>query len=129
MTPDIENLVSIRITALAQWRCPKGGQYSIVLNPAGSWTEAAEIVERYRGYPSPDPSEGWWPCHDLIIDCFAESLAMSYLIERICVERRLNRIRFRRDHCKPCCVMPVAIAMWNHISEGVRFTTSNESES
>ena len=121
--PHIETRVSIRINPdiLGRWNKSPRGHHSITLNVAGCWQEAAKIVEAWRGYPSPDPADGWFPCHDLISDIFCEVLADTYLVERICVERCLQRIRLPRNHCKPCCVAPLAEAMHNHIGGGYTY--------
>lgn len=121
---NVDNRVSTRINpgTLGRWQSKGGGRCSITLNVAGCWHEAEKIVEAWRGYASPDPAEGWMPCHDLIADVFCEVLADTYLIERICVERMLQRIRLKRNHCEPCCVARVAETMHNYVGGEYTYT-------
>jgi hypothetical protein len=113
---DIDNRVSTRIgeKILAQWGC-KEGQYRIVLNLAGCWSEAVEIIDCGRNTPLFDGDSGSPWNVDEYIDAFCDSLAASYLIERICIERSRQKIRLNRNHCKPCCIEHLMIAMHNHV--------------
>lgn len=126
---DIDNRVSTRIreNVLAQWGY-KDGQYRVVLNLAGCWSEAKEIIDRWRGYDFTEEIEDpeRWPAYDKYIDAFCDSLAASYLIERICIERNLKRIRLKRDHCKPCCIEHLMIAMHNHVHQTFTYTTMSD---
>ncbi len=119
---DIETHISTRINPniLGKWSAK---QRRITLNAAGCWREADQIVAGWRGYPSPDPGEEWFPCHDLIADVFCEVLADTYLIERICFERYFQRIRLRRNRCEPCCIQPLMEAMHNHIGQEYEYTS------
>lgn len=122
---DIDNRVSTRIkeTTLAQWGL-KDGQYRIVLNLAGCWSEAVDIIDRWRGYAfleEIDEPERW-PAYDKYIDAFCDSLACSYLMERICIERSREKIRLNRNHCKPCCLEGTVISMHNHVHHTFIYT-------
>jgi len=126
---EIDNRVSTRIkeSTLAQWGY-KDGQYWITLNLAGCWAEAKEIIDRWRGYDFTeeiaDPER--WPAYDKYIDTLCDSLAASYLIERICIERNHQKIRLKRDHCKPCCINHIMIAMHNHVHQHFTYTAKSD---
>lgn len=106
-------MVSTRLhrTTLGQWRTAGGLQ--IVIDVGNNWDEVLEIVDNYmRDHPGEEP----WSEEELI-EAFYDQYLSTYLTERICVERYLQKIRLKRDHCKPCCVTPVAIAMCNHVNK------------
>jgi len=120
---DIDNRVSTRIQdkVLAQWG-QKNGQYRIVLNLAGCWTEAVDIINRGReNLPFDGDAGSPWNV-DYYIDAFCDSLSCSYLIERICIERSRQKIRLKRNHCKPCCIEHIMIAMHNHVHNCFTYT-------
>lgn len=126
---DIDNRVSTRIQdkTLAQWGY-KDGRNFITLNLAGCWTEGKEIVDRWRGYDFTEEIEDpeRWPAYGKYIDAFCDSLAASYLIERICIERNRQRIRLNRNHCKPCCIEHIMIAMHNHVHNAFTYAAVPE---
>jgi hypothetical protein len=126
---EIDNRVSTRIkeSTLAQWGY-KDGQYWVVLNLAGCWGEAKEIIDRWRGYDFTEEIEEpqRWPAYDKYVDTFCDSLAASYLIERICIERNRQKIRLKRDHCKPCCINHIMIAMHNHVHQAFTYTPKSD---
>jgi hypothetical protein len=125
---DVDNRVSIRIQdkTLARWGKPGKNQYRITLNCAGCWREAVDIIDRYRGgKPFDGDDRSPWNI-DEYIDAFCDSLAASYLIERICIERNRQRIRLKRDHCKPCCVEHIMIAMHNHVHNCFTYTAISD---
>jgi hypothetical protein len=123
MEGDIDNLVSTRIRdkVLAQWGF-KDGQHLIKLNLAGCWSEAVDIIDRWRDAVPFDGEAGSPWNVDEYIDAFCDSLSCSYLIERICIERNRQRIRLKRNHCKPCCVEHLMIAMHNHVHSCFTYT-------
>jgi hypothetical protein len=126
---EVDNRVSIRIAdkVLARWG-KQDGQYQIILNLAGCWSEAKEIIDRSRPRPLFDGDAGSpWNVDDYI-DAFYDSLSCSYLIERICIERNNQRIRLKRDHCKPCCIQDIMIAMHNHVHNVFTYTALSEED-
>lgn len=126
---DIDNRVSTRIRdkVLAQWGY-KDGQNFITLNLAGCWKEATEIIDRGRASPLFDGDAGSPWNVDEYIDAFCDSLSCSYLIERICIERNRQRIRLKRDHCKPCCIEHIMIAMHNHVHNCFTYTSISDAD-
>jgi len=126
---DIDNRVSTRIQdkVLAQWG-QKNGQYRIVLNLAGCWTEAVDIVDRMREIPLFDGDAGSPWNVDEYFDAYCDVLSCSYLIERICIERSRQKIRLKRNHCKPCCIEHIMIAMHNHVHNCFTYTAIPEEE-
>jgi len=124
---EVENLVSIRIAdkTLARWS-GHNGKYRIILNLAGCWSEAVDIVNRGRTTPLFDGDAGSPWNVDEYIDALCDSLSCSYLIERICIERNNQRIRLKRNHCKPCCIQDIMIAMHNHVHNCFTYTAVSE---
>lgn len=124
---EIENLVSTRIRdkVMAQWGY-KDDKNFITLNLAGCWSEAVDIINRGRTAPLFDGDAGSPWNVDEYIDAFCDSLSCSYLIERICIERSRQRIRLKRDHCKPCCVEHIMIAMHNHVHNCFTYTAISD---
>jgi len=126
---DIDNRVSTRIKekVLAQWG-QKNGQYRIVLNLAGCWTEAVDIINRGgENHPFDGDAGSPWNVDDYF-DAYCDVLSCSYLVERICIERSRQRIRLKRNHCKPCCLNRILIAMHNHVHNCFTYTEIPEEE-
>lgn len=126
---NIDNRVSTRIgdDVLAQWGY-KDGQNFITLNLSGCWNEAVEIIHRGRtALPFDGEAGSPWNV-DEYIGAFCDSLAASYLIERICIERSRQRIRLKRDHCKPCCIQDIMVAMHNHVHQCFTYTAICEED-
>ena len=46
-----------------------------------------------------------------------DALAITYLCERICIARSIDRIKIPGGRCRPCCVEPVALKMYDHVRE------------
>lgn len=109
---DVENQVSTRLkkSTLAQWGI-KDGRYFVKLNLSGCWSEAIEIIYRAKM-----DNPAWKFSPEKYEEAFCDSLAASYLIERICIERNRQRIRLKRNHCKPCCIERIMVAMHNHVN-------------
>ena len=53
---------------------------------------------------------------DLLIDALVDALVITYLCERVCIERALHKIKINGGRCHPCCVEPVVLKMYDHIT-------------
>jgi hypothetical protein len=53
----------------------------------------------------------------LLVDVLMDAMAITYLCERICITRAVDRIKIPGGRCRPCCVEPLALKMYDHVRE------------
>lgn len=92
---EVENRVSIK-----EWKSPPTGsvlgEWSLTGDTGYLILNVANIFTRYTETP-------------------INKLVEIYLIERICMERRRERIRIKGGCCTPCCTKRVAQTMMKHL--------------
>ena len=50
---------------------------------------------------------------EILIDALCDALAITYLCERICIQRAIEGIKITGGRCHPCCVEPIALKMYD----------------
>jgi hypothetical protein len=111
---DIEIIHSLAIAShSAHWDF-RNGRHAITLNLPENWKDAVISVDEWRGSPPHDGDAGSpWNVDDYI-EPLIDNLETSFLTELICIERRRQGLRMKRDRCKPCCLARIVGFMANH---------------
>lgn len=118
---NIENKISMRISkqAPARWNINKDTGTITIFLP-NLWVESKDLMDKWRGYECDEVSaDGVWNvCNEGYINSFIENLIVTYLIERICIERAHEKIRFKRNKCEPCVTYPIVKKIMRYLYSG-----------
>lgn len=100
---EVDNRISLHVhgTHMARWNI-KSNKGDITLFLGSCWEEATNHSE----FPGNED--------EVIIDLIGV-LIFGYLMERVCIERAHERIRLKRNKCKPCAVKGLVNHMFDHI--------------
>ena len=118
---EIENKVSMRVSnkLLARWNINKDTGAITIFLP-NLWAESKLLIDTWRGYECEKLVRGeeWNACREGYIDSFNENLIFTYLTERICIERAHEKIRLKRNKCKPCVIYPIVEKIMQYLYNG-----------